>query len=180
MNMVRKLLQDGTTSALCSVGLSGDHDSCDVLYHETNLTALPGIMASGWRVLPGRRQQHRKGDIPVAFANQFPDGTRDKYENTVAVTSENHGTKHVSVQLQVVGIKGQTISSRMDMCMQSPQFEVICVEFRVKAYQRMGIYAEQLSQLSLQDWANVDNTRNSGISYCITRCFVYFIYYFIY
>ena len=174
--MVMKLLQDGNTTGSCSVHLSGDHDSCDVLYHETNLTALPGIMASGWRILPGHRQHYRKGNHPVAFANKFPGSTREKYENTVAVISENHGTKHVSVQLQVVGIKGKTIPSLMDMCMQSPHFQVICVEFRVKAVRRMGIFAEHLSSLSLQYWANVDNTRNSGISYCITtKCFVYFI-----
>ena len=88
-------------------------------------------MASGWKVLPGHRQRGRKGNKEVAFAHRYQAGAKDQYERTEPVPTK-HGTKHISVQLRVMGFEGCQRAKRKSKYQQAPCFQV--VEMKLRAY----------------------------------------------
>ena len=127
MRRVLAIEQPQSTTEV-AVDLNHDPDT-PVFYHETCLTRLTGIMASDWKVLPGHRQGGRRGNEEVAFAHPDPIAVRDQYQRTVPVPTK-HGTKHIGVQLRVVGFEGCKRARRHSKYQQAPFFKVITLKLR--------------------------------------------------
>ena len=127
---MRQVLATEQRRSTAEVPVDFNHDpDSECFYHETCLTRLTGIMASDWKVLPGHRQGGKIGNEEVAFAHRNPIAARDQYQRTAPVPTK-HGTKHIGVQLRVVGFEGCKRARRGSKYQQAPFFKVITLKLR--------------------------------------------------